>query len=57
MSPLVFLLLLFVAFGLFGLISDRMDRTAKVRRVDVERRVTLKHLVPAHPRGGRSPGP
>lgn len=54
MSPLVFLLLLFVAFGLFGLISDRIDRKSTVRRVDVERRVTLKHLVPAHPRGGRS---
>ncbi|MBZ5713772.1 hypothetical protein [Nannocystis pusilla] len=56
MSPLVFLLLLFVAFGLFGLISDRIDRKTQIRRVGVERRVTLEHLVPAHPRGRRWPG-
>jgi hypothetical protein len=45
MTPLVLLLLLFLAFGLFGAISDRAYRAESLRRGREERRVTLKDFV------------
>ncbi|MDC0721341.1 hypothetical protein [Nannocystis bainbridge] len=45
MTPLVLLLLLFVAFGLYGAISDRAQRSTKLHRGREERRVTLKDFV------------
>lgn len=42
MTPLVLLLLMFAAFGLFGVISDRAQRAEALRRGREERRTTLK---------------
>lgn len=48
MSPVVFLLLLFMAFGLFGLVSDRVNRSAALHQRGVERRRTLADFMARH---------
>jgi hypothetical protein len=51
MSPLIFLLVMFVGFGIFGLVSERESRTR--RRAELRR--TIEEPIAALPRRKRGP--